>query len=957
MNIRKLRMSVMICIAMMISCISFSQINDPVPMPFNMGEHPAFSAMKAAYQAKDYSKAYNISVELIERYPLELAGYDYGYTCAHVLKNYKVASFFKNAAIGIEPMTPKMYADAISNAMYGKEDSNIQLYCNTLSFIPMDQATLQSINNYIEAHQSFSQYPDYAQVYTAFYNGMTAYKQSRNNNVAYFMKYIDPLFSIGNNALSANESVNLTNTLKTLKADAEKGYLPWPLYDYTLYAIGNKFQSTDPDMLKKMGAYLEERVVNNNTLALTRYLMFQPLHTFYKNESNYEKIISVCNIVQENLVQNTIAASLMADLQVYKVYAYAASGQHSVAISEAKQLASTLDKIKHPFSKLDAYQAIITGSAQDKFFQNKYIQEALTYGKTHDLTNERKYAAIQKFAENANTQNDAKKLETPLEFYNAAIEHVRSKQYDKAVPLLQSARRIQSQKIAQASNAEKKPLMPLYANIAAQLTGSLYESGKRDEIFDVIEAAKANNLAEITTNKSSERVKLQDLQALLKPDEAMIYYGDLNSGSIFSGTFMGMVVTKEHYHTRFIVSHGYLMKVYAALNNQIGIIENQLAANEFRRPTYTTYQNYEEAKLKPLLQGELRLLTEVYRRNINPSQEERNAGFGNNVTQMAQLFYSAYIQPLESAIAGKKRLIIAADAELNFLPFETFITNSGKYLVEEYNISYINSGTVLRNIRKQAASNYTKNIIAFGDAKYATLQTPGRKISSISDAETLKFDVEKSLQKKEPLDYAFASFGNEPPAYLLGTKKEVEMIQKEIPLSDVRLDADMTENEFKTMSAAGKLHNYKVIHIASHASVHPYVYNLSGIMFSTKPMPVNGEDGVLVINEVSDLNIKPELVMLSACQTALGKLMPGEGVMGLNQAFIAAGAKSTLTSLWPVNDYATSLFVQNFYKKVFIEKKSYIQACNEVKKDFIAGKFGEELKQPVYWAPFIYYGF
>lgn len=110
-----------------------------------------------------------------------------------------------------------------------------------------------------------------------------------------------------------------------------------------------------------------------------------------------------------------------------------------------------------------------------------------------------------------------------------------------------------------------------------------------------------------------------------------------------------------------------------------------------------------------------------------------------------------------------------------------------------------------------------------------------------------------------------------------------------------------------------------------------------------------------MVSEVAKLKMAPELVMLSACQTGLGKLVPGDGVAGLNHAFLMAGANATITSLWNVSDYATSVLVSKLYRKVFQERKSYVKALNEVKREFITS--GDSmLNLTLAWAPFIYTG-
>ena len=112
----------------------------------------------------------------------------------------------------------------------------------------------------------------------------------------------------------------------------------------------------------------------------------------------------------------------------------------------------------------------------------------------------------------------------------------------------------------------------------------------------------------------------------------------------------------------------------------------------------------------------------------------------------------------------------------------------------------------------------------------------------------------------------------------------------------------------------------------------------------------------LSINEVGQLQLHADFLNLSACETGLGKLYSGEGVVGLTQAFLIAGANGLSVSLWQVADESTARFMVALYTLVVEQGLSYTEAMTEVKRRFIAGNFGEQWKAPYYWAPFVYYG-
>ena len=104
---------------------------------------------------------------------------------------------------------------------------------------------------------------------------------------------------------------------------------------------------------------------------------------------------------------------------------------------------------------------------------------------------------------------------------------------------------------------------------------------------------------------------------------------------------------------------------------------------------------------------------------------------------------------------------------------------------------------------------------------------------------------------------------------------------------------------------------YKILHFATHGLIDDRVPALSGILLAPSKDP-EGDDGFLRLNEVFNLSLNADLVTLSACETALGKEIRGEGMIGLIRAFFYAGARSIVASLWMVSDQSTSKLMKNF---------------------------------------------
>jgi CHAT domain-containing protein len=170
--------------------------------------------------------------------------------------------------------------------------------------------------------------------------------------------------------------------------------------------------------------------------------------------------------------------------------------------------------------------------------------------------------------------------------------------------------------------------------------------------------------------------------------------------------------------------------------------------------------------------------------------------------------------------------------------------------------------------------------------------------------------------------------------------------QQSLPIESL-VRSEATKERFKNSA----LDDFRFIHLATHGTVDLQSPDLSGIYFKSdenKPY-----DNILYVGEIYGLSINAELVVLSACETGLGKINRGEGVMGLGQAFAYSGADNLILSLWKVADESTSLLMQSFYQGEFEnEAHSFSHGLRKAKLAMIDSDYSA----PYYWAPFILWG-
>jgi CHAT domain-containing protein len=151
---------------------------------------------------------------------------------------------------------------------------------------------------------------------------------------------------------------------------------------------------------------------------------------------------------------------------------------------------------------------------------------------------------------------------------------------------------------------------------------------------------------------------------------------------------------------------------------------------------------------------------------------------------------------------------------------------------------------------------------------------------------------------------------------------------------------------------SAKLDDYRYIHFASHGFIDESKPGRSGIVLSRDPR--SSEDGVLQMGEIMRLKLNADLVTLSACSTGLGKLVSGEGMLGLTRSFFYAGARNLTVSLWNVNDSATASLMKAYYENL---KSGLLEdaALRRAKLALLHGG-NPAWRQPYFWAAFILVG-
>jgi CHAT domain-containing protein len=183
------------------------------------------------------------------------------------------------------------------------------------------------------------------------------------------------------------------------------------------------------------------------------------------------------------------------------------------------------------------------------------------------------------------------------------------------------------------------------------------------------------------------------------------------------------------------------------------------------------------------------------------------------------------------------------------------------------------------------------------------------------------------------------------------TRQEADQILAVAPAGSAFKALDFRAN--KATAVSGELSNYRYVHFATHGYVDTTRAGLSAIVLSLVDENGKPQDGFLRTHDIYNLKLPAELVVLSACETGLGKEVKGEGIEGLTRGFMHAGARRVIVSLWNVNDKATAGLMQRVYVGMLRNGKTPAAALRDAQIRMLRVK---QWESPYYWAGFVLQG-
>src|SRR6266508_2571527 len=327
--------------------------------------------------------------------------------------------------------------------------------------------------------------------------------------------------------------------------------------------------------------------------------------------------------------------------------------------------------------------------------------------------------------------------------------------------------------------------------------------------------------------------------------------------------------------------------------------------------------------------------------------------------------------PIASQL-GKKRLAIVADGALQYIPFAALPVpspendkgrNSGaepQPLFVEHEIVSLPSASTLATLRRETAGRKPAEkslaVLAdpvFSDDDIRVTRDAGKTVAQVKtrsadpDEMDIGFLQMTRSGRETGVVGAESGFGR-----LIGTRREAKAISALVPERERMQALDVKAS--RTTAQKPELGEYRIVHFATHGLLNNSHPELSGIVLSLVDEAGKPQDGFLRLQDIFNLKLSAELVVLSACQTGLGKEIKGEGLVGLARGFMYAGAPRILASLWKVDDQATSEFMERFYQGMLGPEA--LSAAGALRQAQLSVWKQKQWREPYYWAAFVLQG-
>jgi CHAT domain-containing protein/Tfp pilus assembly protein PilF len=329
--------------------------------------------------------------------------------------------------------------------------------------------------------------------------------------------------------------------------------------------------------------------------------------------------------------------------------------------------------------------------------------------------------------------------------------------------------------------------------------------------------------------------------------------------------------------------------------------------------------------------AELDKVARRYHEALSAEIDTLSAAERDKVTAVAraagQRLAAVLWKPIEARITGR-RVLIVADRALHYVPFAALPASNGAPIIANHEVVYLPSASVLATLRGASRPvSLNAATAVFADPVFSKNDT---RLAAARDAA-----APAQSRAGDGGIYGRLRF----------SRREAEAITEVAPGAFQALDFSAS----KSALLAKDLRRYRVLHFATHGSLNTEHPELSGLVFSLVDRSGKPIDGFLRLHEIYNLDLDADLVVLSACRTALGREVHGEGLIGLTRGFMYAGASRVVSSVWNVDDRASALLMSRFYDAMRTKRLAPAAALRVAQLSLMNDP---RWSHPHYWAAF-----
>jgi CHAT domain-containing protein len=338
------------------------------------------------------------------------------------------------------------------------------------------------------------------------------------------------------------------------------------------------------------------------------------------------------------------------------------------------------------------------------------------------------------------------------------------------------------------------------------------------------------------------------------------------------------------------------------------------------------------------------------------------------ISRSARELSAMILGPLMQDIGSdSKRLLIVPDGLLNYVPFGALPVAVGDAksvpLIVRHEIVTAPSASVVAFLRRKTISPappHGRSVLIFADPVFdrddVRVQRPMAAAPKVAPGESQPDKRDASVTQREDSseeltrsisDLSEMGNGKKELPRLLYSREEAVGILSVSPPGLARAALDFKASRAEVLSS--HLADYRVLHFATHAMIDDRHPELSGLVLSLVNAEGKAQNGFLNLQEIYNLNLRADLVVLSACKTAMGQDVGGEGLIGLTRGFFHAGADQVIASLWNVSDVATAELMRSFYRFMEIEGLDPAAALRRAQLEMMGEK---RWNAPYFWAAF-----